>query len=545
MSSSASPFLFDENLRSKTSFRKHASKAFLILIIIVLLITTITFAILWKNQSSFRFLNKFSVENGIIGFPPILPNDGKYIEWTILHLNDVYEMLPLDEGKKGGLARVAHLRELLLQENPLTFTILSGDFLSPSALSQSKLNGTMLNGKQMIASFNTLGLDFVTFGNHEFDLNETELISRMNESKFTWISSNVFQSETNQSFSSSIRYKLIHIHEVRILIIGLTIDNDDKSYIEIINQTSLIPFVKQFIKSISDIKYDVLIALTHLDLSTDIQLSENIPQIDLILGGHEHEDYFLLRGSNYTPIYKADGNAFTVYIHRCAFNLNTKQFRIYSTLTKVTSRINNEPKTNEVVNYWYNLGIKGFQDMGFQPNQTVSCLPTGIELDGKSASVRNFETLLSRYCCECMINTTAKSKTIVGIYDSGTIRIDDVLRGKITQYDILRTLPYQNNLFALSVPSEILGNVLRKGISIKGNGMFLVYCGIETMDEGKTWLINGKDISKSGLTYNVVTTAYARKHDELNGPKVIVLEEYNITHTKSLINYLPLKYPPC
>ena len=42
------------------------------------------------------------------------------------------------------------------------------------------------------ATLNILGIDFVTFGNHEFDLNQTELISRMNESTFTWISSNVF-----------------------------------------------------------------------------------------------------------------------------------------------------------------------------------------------------------------------------------------------------------------------------------------------------------------------------------------------------------------
>ncbi|CAF1539565.1 unnamed protein product, partial [Adineta steineri] len=32
-------------------------------------------------------------------------------------MNDVYELLPLDQGRKGGLARVAYLRELLLKEN--------------------------------------------------------------------------------------------------------------------------------------------------------------------------------------------------------------------------------------------------------------------------------------------------------------------------------------------------------------------------------------------------------------------------------------------
>ena len=206
-------------------FKNNLLTFILFLPIFIFIITTIIFALLWKNKSSSTVQNKFPVENGIIGFPPILPNDGKYIQWTFLHLNDVYEMLPLDQGRKGGLARVAHLRQLLKQENSQTFTILSGDFLSPSALSQAKINGTTLNGKQMIASFNTLGLDFVTFGNHEFDLNETELISRMNESTFTWISSNVFRNDSNQPFCSSIPYKLIHINKIRILLIGLTIDD--------------------------------------------------------------------------------------------------------------------------------------------------------------------------------------------------------------------------------------------------------------------------------------------------------------------------------
>ena len=144
----------------------------------------------------------------------------------------------------------------------------------------------------MIVSLNTLGLDFVTFGNHEFDLNEIELIRRMNESRFSWISSNVFRSGSDQAFSSSIRYKILTISEVRILLIGLTIDID-KLYIQIIKQTELIPFVQQFIQSISNDTYDVLIALTHLDMTTDILLSENIPQIDLILGGHEQVTFVI------------------------------------------------------------------------------------------------------------------------------------------------------------------------------------------------------------------------------------------------------------
>ncbi|CAF4545334.1 unnamed protein product, partial [Rotaria sp. Silwood2] len=48
-----------------------------------------------------------------------------------------------------------------------------------------------------------------------------------------------------------------------------------------------------------------------------------------------------------------------------------------------------------------------------------SCLPANIELDGRSTLIRNFPTLLTDYA-----NNT------------GSIRIDDTLQRRITQYDI-------------------------------------------------------------------------------------------------------------
>ncbi|CAF1112174.1 unnamed protein product [Rotaria sordida] len=512
------------------------------LIIISLTITTITFAVLLnRSKSSAHYL--YAVDKGTIGFPIRLPNDGKYIQWTFLQLNDVYEMLPLDHGRKGGLARVAHVRELLLEENSQTYTILSGDFLSPSALSQSKVNGTTLNGRHMVASMNTLGIDFVTFGNHEFDLNENDLITRINESKFTWISTNVFKRGSNQSFPLTIPYKILSIDKINILLIGLTIDID-KPYVHIINQTSLVLFVQQFLKSISNIKYDVLIALTHLDVGIDIHLAEHIPEIDLILGGHEHENYFLLRGSQYIPITKADANAFTVYIHRCAFNIDTKRLRVYRTLTLINSDLVDEPKTAEITNYWYDLGKKGFQQIGFQPDKTVSCLPSNIELDGRSTSVRNFPTLLTDHACRSILNSISINETKIGVFHTGSIRIDDVLRESITQYDILRVFPFQDNIFSVSVPGSYLANVLTRGISMKGSGGFTTFCGIETLDQGKTWLVDGLDISKTTFNYSIGTITYF-KDTELNDPSITIWHEFNITQTQALIAYLQTKYPPC
>lgn len=190
-----------------------------------------------------------------------------------------------------------------------------------------------------------VGLDYVTSGNDEFDLIKEELIVRMREWTFTWISSNVFGNGISQPITSSISYNVLTVEEVRILVIDSNILVSNKTYVRIIDQASLIAFVRQFLKALPDSQYDILIALTHLDLATDIQLSKNLPQIDIILDGHDHADSFLLRESSFTPIYKADGNAFTVYIHRCTFNMNTKRLRVYSTLTKIPSEVRDEPKT--------------------------------------------------------------------------------------------------------------------------------------------------------------------------------------------------------
>lgn len=82
-------------------------------------------------------------------------------------------------------------------------------------------------------------------------------------------------------------------------------------------------------------------------------------------------------------------------------------------------------------------------------------------------------------------------------------------------------------------------------MSVKGTGMFIGYTGIETPDEGSTWFVNGINIATSGLTYKIATTAYVRENTKLNNASVTILSDPDITQTKALISYLPMKYPPC
>ena len=71
--------------------------------------------------------------------------------------------------------------------------------------------------------------------------------------------------------------------------------------------------------------------------------------------------------------------------------------------------------------------MHAFQLVGFQINQTVSCLPAGVELDGRATSVRNFGTSLSVDACASLLRSTSDNATIVGVYHRGSLRIDDIL----------------------------------------------------------------------------------------------------------------------
>jgi 5'-nucleotidase len=70
-------------------------------------------------------------------------------------------------------------------------TTLGGDYLSPSALGTAIVDGQPLAGRQMVDVLNATGVDWATFGNHEFDVSEAAFRAHLSQAKFRLLSSNV------------------------------------------------------------------------------------------------------------------------------------------------------------------------------------------------------------------------------------------------------------------------------------------------------------------------------------------------------------------
>jgi len=132
------------------------------------------------------------------------------------------------------------------------------------------------------------------------------LIDRMN---FPWLLTNVFDGLTGESIANTVTYKLLHFKGVVIGLIGLAeaewIDTLPKlpdhgkglKYLDFVSEGRR---MAQYLRN--ECGAHVVIALTHMREPNDVRLAAEVPDIDLILGGHDH-----LYAVHHVPYTPADG----------------------------------------------------------------------------------------------------------------------------------------------------------------------------------------------------------------------------------------------
>ncbi|HYO21946.1 MAG TPA: metallophosphoesterase, partial [Flavisolibacter sp.] len=135
-----------------------------------------------KRLHPFLFIAALGLASCKTAQPGSASKDNQKIDISFLQINDVYEIAPLSGGREGGIARVATLKKNYLQKNPNTYLVIAGDFLSPSIYNSLQYQGKAIRGRQMVGALIMTGLDIAMLGNHEFDIKETELQERINES---------------------------------------------------------------------------------------------------------------------------------------------------------------------------------------------------------------------------------------------------------------------------------------------------------------------------------------------------------------------------
>lgn len=373
---------------------------------------------------------------------------------TIIHFNDCYnvEPGPQSSGAAGFLTAINQHRHL----NPMI--LFSGDVISPSFMS------TFTKGEQMIPVLNDIRVDCAVFGNHEFDYGVDNLIDFVKQTTFPWLLSNVIDKETSNQLGDGKVFHVIERSGFKFGLIGLieeewlstlsTLDASDVIYQDFVERGQQLA---RWLKS-EPHNVDYVIALTHFRTPNDVRLADSVPEIDLILGGHDHDYEIIKRPNCYIIKSGTDFREFS--------KIKLKTDAEYQNVARKS-----RGKKDQVVNTFLDLEIEHVRCLSFEPNaelklkldKFISTIDEKMgkvlgqfncELDGRFSSIRKSETNLGNFITDIMLASTHAD---LAILNSGTLRSDRIHpKGDFTMRDLFNILGYIDPIAVLQATGKFV-----------------------------------------------------------------------------------------
>jgi len=215
----------------------------------------------------------------------------------IFSVNDVYELENL-----GRLSRF--IRDHTNDGRDPYICTLNGDFLSPSLLSSYDL------GAAAVSVMNSVPVTHACLGNHEFDHSTMILGQRLSELDASVLNSNVRSTDAFHGLDENgarvgafvddlPSTEILELGGLKIGLLGVcTTSTPLSSAVKprgVVFQ-DVVPIVRRIVRDFDHPKnpedaVDLTIALTHQTLCEDETLAREVPELGLILGGHEHHPF--------------------------------------------------------------------------------------------------------------------------------------------------------------------------------------------------------------------------------------------------------------
>ena len=200
---------------------------------------------------------------------------------VIFHFNDIH-------GKIDNFARVATLVERERQKGDQVYLFSAGDNFTGNPI----VDQFDPPGKPMLDLLNRLRVDLLTIGNHEFDYGLDRLERFAAEADFPLLSANIDRGKkclprlkssavlnTPQGHRLAV-FGLIQIEAGN----GIPSTHPDKvkglKFREPLDRARALKRLRR--------KNHVLLALTHIGYEQDLLLATQMPELDIIIGGHSH-----------------------------------------------------------------------------------------------------------------------------------------------------------------------------------------------------------------------------------------------------------------
>lgn len=373
---------------------------------------------------------------------------------TIVHTNDTHARLLEGDYDGMGFAKIATKAKEIKANNPNVLFLDAGDVLHGLPIA------TISKGEKVVELMNLMGYDAMVPGNHDFNYGTDRLLELAQKAKFPVIAANVKKQEDGSDVLKP--YIIKELNGMKIGIFGITTpETKYKSHPKNTEGIDILDPVKaaeEVVKELKEQEVDVIIGLSHVGLDEDSEVkssdvAEKVEGIDIIVDGHSHHEL---------PEGKLVGNTLIVQAGEYDKNLGIVNIEVKD--GKVVSKKASLFTKEQAAELEEDAEVKAFIEQIEQANNEVTSVVVGetkVKLDGERAQVRGGETNLANILTDAMIKASGAE---LAITNGGGIRAS-INAGAITKGDIIKVLPFGNQLNVLEVKGEDIVKALEHGTS--------------------------------------------------------------------------------
>ena len=383
-------------------------------------------------------------------------------ELVLLHSNDHHGTILPRDGRGGLAERAAYIRGVkAFNDNVLLLD--AGDLNTGTALSN------MFQAEADILAYNLMAYDAVTFGNHEFNEGMARLERQIAQAKFPFVSSNVRRADG--SYLGGNQYLVKEFNGFKVGIFGITtlraveISAPDNS-LTFINEIDAAREAVSILRMRENV--DLVIGLVHMGTLkespahiTSQELASMVAGIDIIVDGHSH---------TYMEEALKQGNTYIVSAHERGLVLG--QGKVYI-------------QNGKLLNFsWAPVSIGPDQEVAALLRPYIEEADASLkEVVGEASETfvfgnrepRFHETSIGNLINDANVwffREVYKQQIDFAFHNGGNIRAG-LPAGPITREDILTVLPFENNLFIVSMKGSNLNDLFNfMGSIAQGAGAF-------------------------------------------------------------------------
>jgi len=212
---------------------------------------------------------------------------------TLLHFNDFHGQLepytdPETQASVGGIARLATAVEKVRAEDPgrALLILFAGDLL------QGTVTSSLFFGIPDVILFDRLGVDAAVMGNHDLDYGQNTFRHLAAIANFPFLTANV---QTQPTPLPVKPYVVVpKPGGLKVAILGLTTrelttTTHPRNVIGVSVEDPV--YVARRLTARLRDESDILIVISHMGIAEDRKLAQDIQEIDIIVGGHNHNLY--------------------------------------------------------------------------------------------------------------------------------------------------------------------------------------------------------------------------------------------------------------